>query len=123
MSGSLHDAPHCVYTLHDDGRLLYVGMSRVPETRLRIHRNRRNFGPSVEMRIIRWYKDVRQASRYEFYYIEKLRPPHNVRLNNRMARREALKIWRNARLTKNQALALMPGWKEFMARAILGARP
>ena len=117
------DPPHCVYALYDGDRLLYIGCSRVPDVRLRIHRTPKNFGRSVTMKIIRWYSGIRQATRYEQYYIEKLQPPHNKRLNNRMSSREARKIWRNRHYTMKQALALMPGWKEFMARTMLGKRP
>ena len=116
---SVWDEPNCVYALLDSGRIVYIGCSCNPEQRFQMHRWSRNLPPTVTMRVLRWYKRLGTASKWEGYYIEKFQPDWNI-VGKRLIRTKARKIWMNRRLTKREALERMPGWTAYAAKWALG---
>jgi excinuclease UvrABC nuclease subunit len=67
-----------VYRIFDaTGRLLYVGLSKSPKTRVRCHRRTKAWGPEIAHHTVEWHRNPYAAHTAETAAIRAEQPIHN----------------------------------------------
>lgn len=68
-----------LYRLYDaEGRLLYIGIARNPDARMRTHRSLKRWWPEVARAEIEWHSDRNGAERAEAACIVAENPLYNI---------------------------------------------
>lgn len=79
-ASNLHftESPTALYRLYDEGRrLLYIGITKTPESRWNSHAIFKSWWPEVSTKTVDWYSDRWMAAVAEYIAITDERPVHN----------------------------------------------